>query len=189
MIVGGIISPDLANRAPIKLVQAVVGIALLIAAVFYALSNLGMMPPGGTATSLPALQSIIAIAAHFLFGVLLAFGVGNYAPTLALLSLMGMDPRLAFPIMATASGLSGTAAAARSLNLMNIDLKISVGLAVGAIPAVLVAAFVVKEMPLTYLRWLAVVVVTYAAITLLISAFSKTDLVPDDAAESATAHQ
>lgn len=189
MIVGGIISPDLANKAPIKLVQAIVGFSLLVAAFFYGLSNLGLMPAGGTATSLPPLQSMIAIAAHFLFGILLAFGVGNYAPTLALLSLMGMDPRLSFPIMATAAGLSGSAAAARSLNLMNIDLKLSLGLAAGAIPAVLIAAFVVKEMPLEMLRWLVVVVVVYAAVTLLISAFSKTDLVPDDAAEAAVSHQ
>lgn len=189
MIIGGTVSPDLANKAPIKLVQAIVGFALLVAAIFYALSNLGMMPAGGTATSLPPFQSFIAIAAHFLFGILLAFGVGNYAPTLALLSLMGMDPRLSFPIMATAAGLSGSAAAARSLNLMSIDLKISLGLAAGAIPAVLVAAFLVKEMPVDMLRWLVVVVVTYAAVTLLISAFSKTDLVPDDAAETAATHQ
>jgi len=189
MIIGGTVSPDLANKAPIKMVQAIVGFALLIAAFFYGLSNLDLMPGGGTATSLPPFQSFIAIAAHFIFGILLAFGVGNYAPTLALLSLMGMDPRLAFPIMATAAGLSGSAAAARSLNLMNIDLKISLGLAAGAIPAVLIAAFVVKEMPVEMLRWLVVVVVTYAAITLLISAFSKTDLVPDDAAEAAMTHQ
>ena len=43
---------------------------------------------------------IVAIAANFGFGVLLNFGVGNYAPTLVMLSLMGMDPRLCFPIMA-----------------------------------------------------------------------------------------
>jgi uncharacterized membrane protein YfcA len=189
MIIGGIISPDLANRAPIRMVQGIVGVSLLVAAFFYSLSNLGLMPAGGTATSLPPMQALVAIAAHFLFGILLAFGVGNYAPTLALLSLMGMDPRFAFPIMATAAGLSGSAAAARSLNLMSIDLRISLGLAAGAIPAVLVAAFLVKEMPVDVLRWLVVVVVTYAAVTLLVSALSKTDLVPDDAAETAATHQ
>ena len=37
------------------------------------------------------------------------------------------------------------------------------GLAIGGIPAVLVAAFIVKEMPIDYLRWLVFVVVLYAA--------------------------
>ena len=70
------------------------GVALLVAAFFYGLSNLGMMPAGGTATSLPLYLSIVTVVAHFCFGALLSFGVGNYAPTLAMLSLMGFDPRL-----------------------------------------------------------------------------------------------
>lgn len=187
MIVGGYFSPAIAARSPIRLVQTIVGLALLLAAFFYTLSNLGLMPTGGEATSLPLPQALVAIGAHLLFGVLLAFGVGNYAPTLALLSLMGMDPRLAFPIMASAAGFSGAAAAARCMNLMKLDLRLSLGLALGAIPAVLVAAFIVKEMPVTTLRWLVVVVVTYAGITLLLSAMRKRDLVPDDAAETAIA--
>lgn len=188
MVVGGIFSPGIAARSPVRLVQAIVGLALLVAAFFYTLGNLGLMPAGGEATSLPLPQALVAVSAHFLFGVLLAFGVGNYAPTLALLSLMGMDPRLAFPIMASAAGFAGAAAAARSMNLMKLDLRLSVGLALGAIPAVLLAAFVVKEMPLTALRWMVVVVVLYASITLLLAASRKPGIVADDAAEAAVTH-
>ena len=185
MVTGGFFSPALAARSPVRLIQTIVGVALLLAAFFYLLSNLGLMPVGGDATSLPIGKAAIAVAAHVLFGLLLAFGVGNYAPTLALLSLLGMDPRLAFPIMAAAAGFSGAAAAARCMNLMKLDLRLAMGLAVGAIPAVLVAAFIVKEMPVTTLRWLVVVVVTYAGITLLLSAMRKGQMVPDDAAEAA----
>lgn len=185
MVAGGYFSPALAARSPIRLVQAVVGVALLLAAIFYSLSNLGLMPAGGTLTSLPLTKAAVAVAAHFLFGVLLAFGVGNYAPTLALLSLMGMDPRLAFPIMATAAGFSGATAAARSLHLLDLDLRLALGLAIGAIPAVLVAAFIVKELPLETLRWLVVAVVTYAGVTLLLSAARKAETVPNDPAETA----
>lgn len=185
MVAGGYFSPALAARSPIRVVQAVVGVALLLAAAFYSLSNLGLMPAGGTATSLPLAKAAVAVVAHFLFGLLLAFGVGNYAPTLALLSLMGMDPRLAFPIMATAAGFSGATAAARSLQLLDLDLRLALGLAIGAIPAVLVAAFIVKELPLETLRWMVVAVVTYAAISLLFSATRKADAVPDDPAETA----
>jgi len=188
MVIGGLFSPPLAARSPVRLIQAIVGVALLVAAFFYTLSNLGLMPAGGDATSLPLGKAAIAVAAHFVFGLLLAFGVGNYAPTLALLSLMGMDPRLAFPIMASAAGFSGAAAAARCMNLMKLDLRLALGLALGAIPAVLVAAFLVKEMPLTTLRWLVVVVVSYAGITLLLAASRTPDLVADDAAEAAVTH-
>ena len=185
MVIGGLFSPALAARSPVRLIQAIVGIALLVAAFFYTLSNLGLMPAGGEATSLPPPQMTIAVAAHFLFGILLAFGVGNYAPTLALLSLMGMDPRLAFPIMASAAGFAGAAAAARCVNLMKLDLRLSLGLALGAIPAVLVAAFLVREMPLTALRWMVVVVVTYAGATLLLAASRKPGLVAEEAGEAA----
>ena len=187
MVAGGYSGVAFAARAPIRLVQAIVGTALLMAAFFYTLSNLGWMPAGGSATSLPLSLSILTVAAHFGFGVLLSFGVGNYAPTLAMLSLMGMDPRLAFPIMAAAAGFAGTTASARCIRTVNLDLGLVLGLAIGAIPAVLVAAFIVKEMPLTMLRWLVVVVVTYAGLTLLATAARRARLVPGDAAEAAVA--
>lgn len=185
MIAGGFAGVPIAARAPIRLVQFIIGTALLIAAFFYTLSNLGMMPPGGTATSLPLSLSIVTVAAHFVLGMLLSFGVGNYAPTLAMLSLMGMDPRLAFPIMAAAAGFAGTAASVRCIGTLKIDLRVVLGLTLGAIPAVLIAAFIVKQMPLTILRWLVVVVVTYAGATLLATAARKAELVPDDAATTA----
>ena len=164
MVIGGIVGVPLAARAPIRLVQATVGLALLVAGLFYSLANLGLMPPGGNATSLPTHWAIVAVAVHFLLGVLVCFGVGNYAPTLAMLSLMGMDPRLAFPIMASAASFAGVAAAGRSIHLVQLNYRIVLGLALGAIPAVLVAALIVQEMPMTTLRWLVVVVVSYAGL-------------------------
>jgi len=187
MVAGGYAGVPIAAGTPIRLVQTVVGTALLVAAFFYSLSNLGMMPAGGTATSLPLPLAAVVVAAHFGFGVLLSFGVGNYAPTLAMLSMMGMDPRLAFPIMAAAAGFAGTAASARCIRTVRLDLRLVLGLAIGAIPAVLIAAFIVKEMPVTTLRWLVVVVVTYAGATLLLTAARRGRLVPQDAAQTAVA--
>ena len=107
--------------------------------------------------------TLIAILASFGFGILANFGVGNYAPTLVMLSLMGMDPRLCFPIMATGGSLMGLGASVRHIRIAEIDLKVVLGLVIGAIPAVFVAAFIVKEMPLETLRWLVLVVVLYTA--------------------------
>ena len=178
MVGGGIVGVPLAARAPVRLVQGVVGAALLIAGVFYSLANLGLMPIGGTATSLPLHWAIATVVVHFVLGILVCFGVGNYAPTLAMLSLMGMNPRLAFPIMASAASFAGVAAAARSIHLVKLDYRIVLGLAFGAIPGVLIAAFVVKEMPVTTLRWLVVLVVSYAGGTLLLSATRPAPVTP-----------
>ena len=175
MIVGAILGVPIALRAPIRLVQALVGSALLIAAFFYIMANLTLMPPGGTATTLEPTQFAIAVAAHVVFGILISFGVGNYAPTLAMLSLFGMDPRLAFPIMACAASFGGCVSAARIVGDARLDLRFALGMTLGAIPAVLVAALIVRDLPLDMLRWLVAVVVAYAGITLLIAAARRRD--------------
>lgn len=188
IVIGGYFGVPLAAKSPVRLIQAIVGVALLIAALFFSLSNLGLMPAGGTASGLPPALAVVAIAANFIFGILLSFGVGNYAPTLAMLSLMGMDPRLAFPIMAAGAGFSGIAAGVQCVRKVKLDWRVVLGLTIGAIPSVLIAALIVKEMDLVMLRWLVVVVVTYAGLTLLYSASRKAQLVPPDAAEAAVTH-
>jgi uncharacterized membrane protein YfcA len=167
LLMGGLLGAPLVARSRVWVVQLVVAIALVLAAAAFAMTNLHLFPGGGTASSLPLSLMIVAIAANFGFGLLLNFGVGNYAPTLVMLSLMGMDPRLCFPIMAGGAALTGAGASIRHIMIGQIDLRIVLGLAIGGIPAVLVAAFIVKTMPLELLRWLVIVVVLYAAAVML----------------------
>jgi hypothetical protein len=174
-VAGAVVGAPLMVRAPVRVVQGIVGVALLIAAALYAMSNLDMMPIGGTATALEPRLLWIAVAAHFVMGMLMAFGIGLYAPSLILLSLLGLDPRLAFPIMASACAFLMPTTGFRYINAERIDLRIVIGIALGGIPAVLVAAFVVKEMPIEPLRWAVVVVVLYAA-ALLLRAAARRDV-------------
>jgi len=163
-LMGGLLGAPLVHRTRVWIVQLVVAIGLLLAATAYAMTNLHLFPGGGTASSLPMALTVAAIVANFVFGVLLNYGVGNYAPTLVVLSLMGMDPRLCFPIMAGAAALMGSGAGIRHINTGNLDLRVVVGLTIGGIPAVFVAAYIVVTMPLELLRWLVLVVVVYAAL-------------------------
>jgi uncharacterized membrane protein YfcA len=183
-LIGALLGAPLVARMKVWLVQLVVGLGLLAAALFYALANLQLMPVGGTAHALPLLLTLVAIGACFVFGVLLNFGVGAYAPTLALLSLMGMDPRLCFPIMAGGSAMAAAGASVRHIRIGEIDLKIAVGLALGGLPAVFVAAFLVKHMPVETLRWMVVAVVVYAGVIMLRSAArgARPVLTPEEAA-------
>jgi uncharacterized membrane protein YfcA len=171
-VMGGFLGVPMVAKARVWVVQLVVGIGLLLAAAAYAAANLHLMPGGGSASSLPMGLTMVAIVASFIFGVLLNFGVGNYAPTLVLLSLMGMDPRLCFPIMAASAGLMGGGASVRHIQMGQMDLKIVLGMALGGFPAVLVAALIVKEMPVETLRWLVIVVVLYAAAVMLRAAMA-----------------
>jgi uncharacterized membrane protein YfcA len=167
LLLGGLLGAPLVARTRVWVVQLTVAVGLILAAVAYTMNNLNLMPGGGTASALPPLLTMIAIAASFGFGILLNFGVGNYAPTLVFLSLMGMDPRLCFPVMAGGAALMGAGAGARHIQMGNIDLRVVLGLAIGGIPGVLAAAYIVVTMPLGLLRWLVILVVLYAAAVML----------------------
>jgi uncharacterized membrane protein YfcA len=167
LVMGALMGAPLAARARAWVVQSIVALALVVAATLYAMTNLHLMPGGGTAGSLPLPLMVLAIVANFGFGILLNFGVGNYAPTLVMLSLMGMDPHLSFPIMAGGAAIAGGVASMRHIAIGKIDLRLAGGLAIGGIPAVLVAAFIVKSMPVDMLRWLVIIVVLYAAAVML----------------------
>ena len=163
LMLGGLVGAPLVARTRVWMIQLIVAVALLIAGTLYTMSNLEIMPPGGTANSLPVNLTIIAIAVNFVLGILLNFGIGHYAPSLVMLSLMGLDPRLAFPVMATGAALTLAGAGTRHVLTGHLDLRVAMGIVIGGIPAVFVAAFIVKEMPLEALRWLVAAVVLYAA--------------------------
>jgi len=165
-MIGGIVGAPLVARARVWVVQMILAIGLVIAAAAYVMTNLHLFPGGGSASGLPFGLTVIAIVASFFLGIFANFGVGNYAPMLVMLSLMGMDPRLCFPIMALGGSLMGASASVRHMQIGQIDMRVALGLTLGGIPAVLVAALIVKSMPIEILRWIVVVVVLYSAAVL-----------------------
>jgi uncharacterized membrane protein YfcA len=171
-VAGAFVGAPIVQRSPVRLVQGVVGAALLIAAVLFAMRNLGIGPAGGQALTLPPLLFAVAVIGHFIMGVLMMFGIGLYAPSLILLSLLGLNPTAAFPIMMGSCAFLMPISSTQFVRSARIDLRIVIGLAIGGIPAVLLAALVVKSLPLETVRWLVVVVVLYAAALLLRAAFT-----------------
>ena len=163
---GGVIGAPLVVRARAWIVQAIVAVGLTLAGIAYVIGMLGLMPVGGTASGLPLGLTIVGIAVSFVLGLLANFGVGNYAPSLVMFSLMGMDPHYCFPIMASGASLMGAGSSMRFIKVPELDLRIVVGLTLGGIPAVLVAALIVKEMDVDVLRYLITVVVFYTAIVM-----------------------
>jgi len=160
---GGVVGAPLVVRARAWLVQMTVAIGLVLAGIAFVLAIAGKLPVGGTASGLPMGLTIVAIMVSFVLGLLANFGVGNYAPTLAMLSLMGMDPHYCFPIMASGASLMGAGSSIRFIKVPDIDLRIVVGLTLGGIPAVLVAALLVKQMDVDVLRYVITIVVFYTA--------------------------
>jgi uncharacterized membrane protein YfcA len=187
-VVGSIIGASIVVRLPVRIVQGVVGLALLIASGLYAMQNLGLFPGGGAALTLPPIYFAIAIVIHFVLGALMTFGIGLYAPSLISLSLMGLNPQAAFPIMMGACAFLMPVSSFRFIRADRIDLRIALGISIGGAPAVWFAAKVIKSLPLVYLRWGVVVVVLYAAVLLLRSAL-KGAVVPTGAPAVSGARQ
>jgi uncharacterized membrane protein YfcA len=183
-VAGAVMGAPIVVRLSLRAVQAFVGVALLVAASLYGMTNLGLMPGGGEALALNGELAATAIAAHFVMGALMTFGIGLYAPSLVLLSLLGLNPTAAFPIMMGACAFLMPVSGLRFMRTERIDLRVVVGMAVGGVPAVLLAAFGVKSLPLQTLRWGVVLVVLYSAALLLRSAARRTPVAAPEALPS-----
>ena len=116
------------------------------------------------------MKLVLGMVGNFALGALMTLGIGMYAPCMILVGLLGMNAEAAFPIMMGSCAFLMPIASARFVEKHAYSLKPALGLAIGGIPAVLIAALIVKNMDVTTMRWLVVVVVTIAATMMLRSA-------------------
>ena len=158
---------------PRRNIQIGMGFALLVAAGLMVMSALGLAVPSGTALGVTGTKLQIGIAVNFLLGALMTLGIGLYAPCLILISLLGMDPKAAFPIMMGSCAFLMPVCSVKFIRKEKYDLRAALGLAIGGVPAVLIAALIVKSLPIQYVRWLVVIVVIYTSTTMLRSAASE----------------
>ena len=161
----GIVS-GLSRRA----IQLGMGAALMCAALLFLAKNLNWVPGGGDALALHGPTLFFAVGINFLLGALMMLGVGLFAPCLILVSLLGMSPLAAFPIMMGSCALLMPVGGARFVRSGRYNVSAALGLAIGGIPGVLLAAFVVWSLPIDWMRWLVLIVVVYAGVQMLRSA-------------------
>ncbi len=155
---------------PRRTIQRVMGFALLLAAALFVGNILGWLPGGGVALALDGWKFVLAVGTSLVLGALMTIGIGMYAPTMILLALLGMHPIAAFPIMMGACALLMPVAGVRFVRSGWLAWGPALGLSLGALLGVPLAAFIVKELPFEILRWLVVAVVLYAALAMLWSA-------------------
>ncbi len=155
---------------PRRWVQIGMGIALLAAAGFFLMSNLNLFPAGGTALILEHWRLCVGVIGSLILGALMTLGIGLYGPCMIMVSLLGMDPKAAFPIMMGSCAFLMPVASARFIQAGRYSPRVALGIALGGLPGVLIAALIVKSLPLTAMRWLVVIAVVYAAFTMLRSA-------------------
>jgi uncharacterized membrane protein YfcA len=172
-VLGAWLGAGVVAKWPKRTVQIGMGTALLVAAVFMLMKQFDLFPAGSAAIGVRGVRLAIAVGGNFMLGALMTLGIGLYAPCMILVSMLGMSERTAFPIMMGSCAFLMPVGSLRFIRERSYSLRNAVGLAIGGIPGVLVAAFIVKSLDLATVRWLVIVVVVYTAVTMLWSAASE----------------
>ena len=160
---GAILGVGVVAKLPEKTLRLVMGCALLVTASFMLARNMEWIQGGGTAIGLQGGKLILAVVANFVLGALMTVGIGLYAPCMALVFALGMSPQVAFPIMMGSCAFLMPPASIRFIREGAYNRKAAVGMAIPSIFAVLIAAFIVKSLPMVALRWVVIVVILYTA--------------------------
>jgi len=185
-VVGAWLGASVVVHWPRRKIQVAMGVALLGAAMLLlmkainqsagtipALAALDFLPTGGTALGLTGTKLIVAVSVNFVLGMLMMIGIGLYAPCMILIYLLGMDPRAAFPIMMGSCAFLMPASSVRFVKAGALHLRAALGLAIGGLPAVWIAAKWIVSLPIAYMLWLVVVVVIYTSLNMLLTARSE----------------
>lgn len=174
-VAGARLGAGIVAGLPRRAIQIGMGVALLAAGILFTMKNLALFPKGGEAMELQGALLLVGVVANFFLGALMTVGVGLYAPCMILVSLLGMPPGAAWPIMTGSCAFLMPVAGLKFIGSGRYGVGATIGLALGGIPAVLLAAPLVKkllvdEQYITWLRWLVILVVLYSAIAMLLSA-------------------
>lgn len=164
--IGAWLGAGIVSHLPEKKIQLGMGIALFVTASVMLASQMGWMPAGGAAIGLSGGKLVIAIIANFILGALMTLGIGLYAPSMALVYLLGMSPRVAFPIMMGSCAFLMPVASIKFIREGAYNRKASLAISIGGLIGVFIAAYLVKSLPLNVLKWLVIFVIYYTSITM-----------------------
>ncbi len=160
---------------PRRRVQAGMGVAFLVATCLMLLGQLQWLPSGGSAIGLTGGWLVLAVAGNLALGALMTLGIGLFAPCMIMLSFLGMSPKAIFPVMMASCAFLMPVGGLRFIRARSYSPRVALALTLGGIPAVLIAAFIVKSIPLEALRWIVILVVVYTGAMLLRAAKDGTE--------------
>ena len=172
-VLGAWLGAGIVCRWSKRKVQIGMGAALLAAATFMFMRQMSLFPAGSEEIGVRGLKLAIALGGNFFLGALMTLGIGLYAPCMILVSLLGMSERTAFPIMMGSCAFLMPVGSLRFIREQAYSFRNAIGLAIGGVVGVYIAAKFFESLDIRTVRWLVIVVVLYTAITMLISASSE----------------
>ncbi|MDG2173211.1 MAG: sulfite exporter TauE/SafE family protein [Flavobacteriaceae bacterium] len=170
---GAILGAGIVSKLSVKKIQLTMGFALLVTAFFMLSGQMHWIQGGGEAIGLSGWKLVLAIGANFVLGAFMTVGIGLYAPCMALVYALGMSPLVAFPIMMGSCAFLMPPASAKFIKEGAYNRKASVSMAIPGIIAVIIAAFLIKSLPLNILKWVVIVVVIYTSLVMFKSALKS----------------
>ena len=171
--VGAVVGAGIVSKLSERKIRLTMGFALFITAAFMLARIMDWIQGGGDAIGLTDQKLVIAIVVNFFLGAMMTAGVGLYAPCMALVFALGMSPKVAFPIMMGSCAFLMPPASVKFIRKGAYNRKAAVAMAIPGMIAVLIAALIVKSLPLDILRWIVLAVIIYTAATMLYAAFKK----------------
>jgi uncharacterized membrane protein YfcA len=164
---GAILGAGIVSKLPEQKIRLVMGFALLVTACFMLAGKMNWIKGGGVEIGLSNAKLLIAVIVNFILGALNTAGIGLYAPCMALVYALGLSPQVAFPIMMGSCAFLMPPASVKFIREGAYNRKASVSMALPGMVAVLIAALIVKSLPLDILRWLVIVVIVYTSVVML----------------------
>lgn len=174
-VVGAVLGAGIVTKLPEKTIRFTMGIALMITAFLMICGQMEWIKDLGTgdAIGLSGFKLAIGIVGNFILGAMMTIGVGLYAPCMALVYMLGMSTKVAFPIMMGSCAFLMPPASAKFIKAGAYNKKASLGITTGGVFGVLLAVYIIKSLPLTILTWLVMVVIIITALTLIQAAMKS----------------
>lgn len=163
---GAVFGSGVVSKMPVKKIRLGLGGALVLVAFAMLAEILDYFPSGGDAFGLTGGKLIVATATGFILGALQTIGIGLYAPCMALTYAMGMNPQAAFPIMMGSCALLMPWCSLKFIKEGSYDPKAAFSLTSLGIVGVLIAAYIVKSLPLKTLKLVVIFVILYTSVML-----------------------
>jgi uncharacterized membrane protein YfcA len=170
---GAILGADIMGKLSERNIRLTISVALLITAGFMFANKMHWIKGEGVAIGIYGWKLVIAGLVNFILGAMMTAGVGLYAPCMALVYLLGLSPQVAFPIMMGSCAFLMPPASFKFIKSGNYNKKAALGMAIPSIFAVLIAAFIIKSLPLDTLRWLVMIIIIYTSVTMFLAAIKN----------------
>ena len=171
--IGAILGANIISSLPVKSIRLIMGFALLVTVVFMFARKMNWIQGGGDAISLRGSKLIIAVVVNFILGALMTAGIGLYAPCMALVFALGMSPQVAFPIMMGSCAFLMPPASFKFISKGAYNRKATLAMTIPGAIAVLIAAFVVKSLPIENLKIIVMIVILITSFIMFKDAFKK----------------